>query len=231
MSRRGETNPIHIKIDQLGVFDPLTPHQAEAYDAWKRGDHLILSGSAGTGKTFTALYLALQESLDKSTPYEEVRIIRSIVPTRDIGHLPGTAEEKLLAYAGPYKGIVSQLFDRSDAYDTLVQQRDIAFESTSYLRGVTFDNSIIIVDELQNLNFHELDSVITRVGNDSKIIFCGDYYQSDFRRSGEKAECLKFMSIVETLNNFTHIEFTWDDIVRSDFVRDYIMSKEMLDNK
>ena len=145
--------------------------------------------------------------------------------------MPGTAEEKLLAYAGPYKGIVSQLFDRSDAYDTLVQQRDIAFESTSYLRGVTFDNSIIIVDELQNLNFHELDSVITRVGNDSKIIFCGDYYQSDFRRAGEKAECLKFMSIVETLNNFTHIEFTWDDIVRSDFVRDYIMSKEMLDNK
>ena len=227
MSRRSETNPIHIKIDQLRVFDPLTPHQKEAFEAWKRGDHLILSGSAGTGKTFIALYLALQESLDKSSPYEEVRIIRSIVPTRDIGHLPGTAEEKLLAYAGPYKGIVSQLFERSDAYDTLVQQRDIAFESTSYLRGVTFDNSIIIVDELQNLNFHELDSVITRVGNNSKIIFCGDYYQSDFRREGERAECLKFIDIVETLRNFTHVEFTWDDIVRSDFVRDYIMTKEM----
>jgi|TARA_R110001606_G_scaffold44941_5_gene117221 phosphate starvation-inducible PhoH-like protein len=227
MSRRSETNPIHIKIDQLRVFDPLTPHQKEAFDAWKQGNHLILSGSAGTGKTFIALYLALQESLDKSTPYEEVRIIRSIVPTRDIGHLPGTAEEKLQAYAGPYKGVVSQLFERSDAYDTLVQQRDIAFESTSYLRGVTFDNSIVIVDELQNLNFHELDSVITRIGNNSKIIFCGDYYQTDFKREGEKKECLEFIDIVEQLRNFSHIEFTWDDIVRSDFVRDYIMTKEM----
>lgn len=228
MSRRSETLPQHIKIDALNTFDPLTDNQSNTYQEWKKGNNLILSGSAGTGKTFSALYLALQDSLDKGTQYEQVKIIRSIVPTRDIGHLPGTAEEKLEAYEGPYKNICAQLFGRGDAYDLLRSQGDISFDSTSYLRGMTYDDTIIIVDEMQNLNFHELDSVITRIGNNSRIIFCGDYYQTDFKRKEEKEGVGKFIHIAEQLINFSHIEFTWDDIVRSDFVREYIMTKEMV---
>jgi phosphate starvation-inducible PhoH-like protein len=222
--------PKHIKIDHLLTFESITENQAAARRAWKQdGDHLVLSGSAGTGKTFTALYLALEDVLDKATPWTNVTIVRSIVPTREVGFLPGTAKEKLDPYTAPYKAICAELFDRSDAYDQLVEQGIIRFESTSFIRGLTLDDTIIIVDEMQNLNFHELDSVITRVGECSRIIFCGDYYQSDFKHSSDKEGIQRFLSIVELLRNFSIITFGWEDIIRSDFVRDYIMTKEMLD--
>jgi phosphate starvation-inducible PhoH-like protein len=216
-----------LRIDDLLTFDPLTENQLHAREAWKDGDHLVLSGSAGTGKTFTALYLALQDVLDKSTPWERVHIIRSVVPTREVGFLPGTEEEKLLPFTAPYVAICDDLFNQGGAYNALVEQRAVEFHSTSFIRGTTFDNSIIIVDEMQNLNFHELDSVITRVGLDSKIIFAGDYYQSDFVKAGDKKGILDFIQIVEVMKNFTIIEFGLQDIIRSDFVRDYIMTKEM----
>ena len=216
-----------LRIDDLLTFDPLTENQLLAREAWKDGDHLVLSGSAGTGKTFTALYLALQDVLDKSTPWERVHIIRSVVPTREVGFLPGTEEEKLLPFTAPYVAICDDLFNQGGAYNALVEQRAVEFHSTSFIRGTTFDNSIIIVDEMQNLNFHELDSVITRVGLDSKIIFAGDYYQSDFVKAGDKKGILDFIQIVEVMKNFTIVEFGLQDIIRSDFVRDYIMTKEM----
>ena len=216
-----------LRIEDLLTFDPLTENQLQAREAWKDGDHLVLSGSAGTGKTFTALYLALQDVLDKGTPWERVHIIRSVVPTREVGFLPGTEEEKLLPFTAPYVAICDDLFNQGGAYNALVEQRAVEFHSTSFIRGTTFDNSIIIVDEMQNLNFHELDSVITRVGLDSKIIFAGDYYQSDFVKAGDKKGILDFIQIVEVMKNFTIIEFGLQDIIRSDFVRDYIMTKEM----
>jgi len=216
-----------LRIDDLGVFDPLTETQKVARESWKDGDHLVLSGSAGTGKTFTALYLALQDVLDKNTPWETVHIIRSVVPTREVGFLPGTAEEKLLPFITPYISICDDLFDTSGAYQQLIEQRSVEFHSTSFIRGTTFDNAIIIVDEMQNLTFHELDSVITRVGLDSRIIFSGDYYQSDFVKQGDKNGLKEFISIIEIMRNFSIIEFGWKDIIRSDFVRDYIMTKEM----
>lgn len=216
-----------LRIDDLGVFDPLTEMQKVARDCWKDGDHLVLSGSAGTGKTFTALYLALQDVLDRNTPWETVHLIRSVVPTREVGFLPGTAEEKLLPFITPYISICDDLFDTSGAYQQLIEQRSIEFHSTSFIRGTTFDNAIIIVDEMQNLTFHELDSVITRVGLDSRIIFSGDYYQSDFVKQGDKNGLKEFISIIEIMRNFSIIEFGWKDIIRSDFVRDYIMTKEM----
>lgn len=216
-----------LRIDDLGVFDPLTETQKVARECWKDGDHLVLSGSAGTGKTFTALYLALQDVLDKNTPWETVHIIRSVVPTREVGFLPGTAEEKLLPFITPYISICDDLFDMGGAYQQLIEQRSVEFHSTSFIRGTTFDNAIIIVDEMQNLTFHELDSVITRVGLDSRIIFSGDYYQSDFVKQGDKNGLKEFISIIEIMRNFSIIEFGWKDIIRSDFVRDYIMTKEM----
>ena len=216
-----------IKIEDLLTFDPLTDNQQKARDCWKEGDHLVLNGSAGTGKTFTALYLALQDVLDKSTPWDKVHLIRSVVPTREVGFLPGTAEEKLLPFITPYISICDTLFEQGGAYSKLVEQKAIEFHSTSFIRGTTFDNAIIIVDEMQNLTFHELDSVVTRLGLESRIIFAGDYYQTDFVKAGDKKGIIEFLEIIELMKDFSIIEFGWQDIIRSDFVRDYIMTKEM----
>lgn len=216
-----------LKIEDLLTFDPLTDNQQLVRNCWKDGDHLVLNGSAGTGKTFTALYLALQDVLDKSTPWERIHLIRSVVPTREVGFLPGTAEEKLLPFITPYISICDTLFETAGAYSKLVEQKTIEFHSTSFIRGTTFDNAIIIVDEMQNLTFHELDSVITRLGLDSRIMFAGDYYQTDFVKAGDKSGIRNFLEIIELMKDFSIIEFGWQDIIRSDFVRDYIMTKEM----
>jgi phosphate starvation-inducible PhoH-like protein len=230
MTNKQRNESMHIRIDDLITIDPITERQRDAFDAWRDGDNMALVGTAGTGKTFLALYLALEEVMEKSSPYETVKIIRSVVPTRDVGYLPGTIEEKLNAYTGPYRAITSELFDGDPgAYDKLVHNKYISFESTSYIRGVTFDNSIVIVDEMQNLNFHELDSVMTRIGHCSKIIFCGDYYQSDFRSENDKRGINTFLQIVEQLKHFSVISFNWEDIVRSGLVRDYIMTKEWME--
>lgn len=223
-------NVATLKIDHLLTYDPITENQEKAYRAWKQeGDHLVLNGSAGTGKTFTALYLALESVLDRSSVWEQIHIIRSVVPTRDMGYLPGSTEEKMQPYVAPYINICTELFDHSDAFKMLTNQGVINYHSTSFIRGVTFDDSIIIVDEMQNCNFHELDSIVTRVGENSRIMFCGDYYQSDFKTKSEKDGLIGFLNILEQLRNFSIIEFGWEDIVRSDFVRDYIMTKEMFE--
>ncbi len=217
-----------VKIDDLETYDPITANQKVAYEAWDDGDHLALVGSAGTGKTFIAMYLGLEAVLEKQSPYDSITIFRSVVPTRDMGYLPGSLEEKQEVFETPYKNIAMELIGGDQPYKRLVQNHMVKFLTTSYIRGMTIDNSIVIVDECQNLSFHELDSVITRIGNNCRIIFCGDYHQSDFTSESEKDGVIKFMRVVEHLKNFSVITFNWDDIVRSDFVRDYIMAKEML---
>lgn len=217
-----------VRLDDLLQFDPITLNQEKTYAAWDEGYNLVLTGTAGTGKTFNALYLALEDVLDKDSDYDRLIIVRSMVPTRDMGFLPGTKAEKEDAFTTPYKNICCELFGDKASYNKMLVGGQIQFESTSFIRGTTFDNAIIVVDEMQNLNFHELDSVITRVGRSTKIIFSGDYKQSDFKYEDEKQGIVKFLQIVEQLKNFEIINFGWEDIVRSDFVRDYIMTKEML---
>ena len=216
-----------IKHDEIYQYEPLTENQKKAFDAWADGDHLALIGTAGTGKTFLAMYLALELITDK-VPQEKIVIFRSVVPTRDMGYLPGSVEEKKEVFETPYKNIVTELVGGDQPYKRITHTHQLEFMTTSYIRGLTIDNAVIIVDEMQNLNFHELDSVMTRVGENCRVIFCGDYHQSDFREGGEREGILKFMRIVEQLKDFTSITFGWDDIVRSDFLRDYIMTKEML---
>lgn len=230
MKKRIKTvnNSMTVRLDDLLQFDPITSNQEKSYAAWDEGYNLVLTGTAGTGKTFNALYLALEDVLDKDTDYDKLIIVRSMVPTRDMGFLPGTKAEKEDAFTTPYKNICCELFGDKASYNKMLIGGQIQFESTSFIRGTTFDNSIIVVDEMQNLNFHELDSVITRVGRSTKIIFSGDYKQSDFKYEDEKQGIVKFLQIVEQLKNFEIINFGWEDIVRSDFVRDYIMTKEML---
>ena len=213
-----------LKIDHLLTYQPITENQRLAYEAFKEGDHLVLCGSAGTGKSFVGMYLALQDVLDKSYEQDKLVIVRSVVPTREMGYLPGSVEEKFAPYTAPYKSIATELFN-----EILETQGVIEFVSTSFIRGTTLDNCIVMVDEMQNLTFHELDSIITRVGKNSRIIFCGDYYQSDLSKESDKNGILHFMNIMEVMNNFTTVEFGWADIVRSDFVRDYIMTKDMVE--
>jgi phosphate starvation-inducible PhoH-like protein len=220
--------PNVLKIDHLITVEPMTTSQEVVFTAWDEGNHLVMTGAAGSGKTFSALYLALEDTLDTSEPQHQIILCRSAVPTREIGYLPGTLDEKLDAYTAPYRQICSHLFDDDGAYDKLTKQGLIKFVSTSHLRGTTFDDAIIIIDEMQNLTFHELDSIITRVGNNCRVVFCGDYYQTDFVKTTDRAGMHSFMEIIEHMNRFTIVEFTWADIVRSDFVRDYIMTKEML---
>lgn len=220
-------NSLRIKIDDLKTFDPLTDNQKKFFDAYKRGDYFIaLHGVAGTGKTFCALYKALEEVLDKSNPFDKIIIVRSAVQSRDIGYLPGDIEQKMEIFEQPYVQICDTLFGRRDAYQRLSEQHYIEFISTSFIRGMSFDDAIIIVDEMQNMNFEEIDTVMTRVGYRSKIIWCGDYRQTDLnKRKNDVTGILKFFDIAIHMGAFTRIEFTVDDIVRSSLVRDYIIAK------
>jgi predicted ribonuclease YlaK len=246
MARRKRTNdqPIGVGLttrqakkkkalgnEYLLDIDPLTDNQKKLFDAYAEGKHLVAYGCAGTGKTFITLYNALREVLDERTPYEKIYLVRSLVATREIGFLPGSYEDKSDIYQIPYKNMVKYMFQMpSDAefemlYGNLKSQETIKFWSTSFLRGTTLDNSIVIVDEFQNMSYHELDSIITRVGENSKIMFCGDASQSDLQKSNERNGIVDFMSVLRKMPSFDIIEFGVDDIVRSGLVKEYIIAK------
>ena len=212
----------------LDDIAPLTYTQGQVFEAFFE-NHLLLHGLAGTGKTFVSLYLALREMFEHGN-YKKIVIIRSAVPTRDLGFMPGSLDEKLSVYEAPYKEITNNLFGgRGDAYDILKQKNFMEFMSTSFIRGLTINNSIIIVDEIQNMNFGELDSIITRVGDNSKIIFCGDFRQTDLRTARDRQGLTDFMKILDEMKAFEHIEFLETDIVRGSLVKNYIITKNHLD--
>ena len=221
------SNGLKLKLDHLKTFEPLTNNQKLFFDAYKQGDYFIaLHGVAGTGKTFCALYKALEEVLDKNNPFNKIIVVRSAVQSREIGHLPGDVGEKMEIYQQPYRQICETLFGRKDAWDRLEEQGYIEFISTSFIRGMSFDDAIIIVDEMQNMTFEEIDTVMTRVGYRSKIMWCGDYRQTDLnKKKNDVSGILKFFDIAHHMNSFTRIEFTVDDIVRSSLVKDYILAK------
>ena len=212
-------------------IEPITDNQKVFFDEWDKGQMLYAYGVAGTGKTFIALHKALKDVLDDYTPYDKIYIVRSLVATREIGFLPGDHEDKSSLYQIPYKNMVQAMFEMPDdnsyemLYDNLKAQETISFWSTSFIRGTTLDNSIVIIDECQNLNFHELDSIITRIGQDSKIIFCGDAAQTDLIKTNERTGIIDFQRILQQMEEFTLIEFGIDDIVRSGLVKSYLISK------
>lgn len=220
-----------ISNEYLVDIDPLTESQKVLFKSYEEGKHLVAYGCAGTGKTFITLYNALCDVLDERSPYERIYLVRSLVATREIGFLPGTHDDKADIYQIPYKNMVKYMFQMpSDAdfemlYGNLKSQETIKFWSTSFLRGTTLDNSIIIVDEFQNMTAHELDSIITRVGENSKIMFCGDATQSDLVKTNDRNGIVDFMAILRKMPSFDIIEFGVDDIVRSGLVKEYIIAK------
>ncbi len=231
MSRKQMKRKKPIDSSYMTEIKPLTDNQKVAFEHHGLGKNLLLHGAAGTGKTFITLYLALQQVLDENSPYDKIYIVRSLVPTREIGFLHGDHEDKSALYQIPYKNMVRYMFSMPDdnsfdmLYDNLRAQETISFWSTSFIRGVTLDNSIVIVDEFSNLNFHELDSMITRIGEDSKIMFCGDITQTDLTRENDKNGISDFIKILQNMEDFSCIEFGIDDIVRSGLVKSYLIAK------
>ena len=223
-----------INASSLVAIKHITDNQKIVFDTWKKGKCQFLFGAAGTGKTFISLYLALKDVMDLKKPFNKVVLVRSLIPTREIGFLPGDEEDKAALYQVPYMNMVQFMFQMPNEqqfntlYDRLKGQGSLFFLSTSFLRGLTFDNSIIIVDECQNLNFHELDTIITRIGQDSKIVFCGDFDQTDLVRQNERNGLHDFLRILGEMEEFNCLQFTIGDIVRSGFVRSYIINKMKL---
>ncbi len=220
-----------IDSSYLLPVEPLTDNQKIMFEEYDKGQNIFAYGCAGTGKTFVALYLALRDVLSEYTPYDKVYIVRSLVATREIGFLPGTHEDKASLYQIPYKNMVKYMFEMPDdasfemLYENLKAQETVSFWSTSFLRGTTLDNAIVIIDECQNLNFHELDSIMTRCGQDTKIMFCGDARQSDLQKSNERTGIIDFQKILENMKEFSMVEYGIEDIVRSGLVKSYLISK------
>ncbi len=207
---------------------PLTDNQKKTFDAFRSGKHLMLHGMAGTGKTFLSMYLAIDDLMSGTSEQEKIYIVRSVVPTRDMGFLPGSQKEKMKVYEAPYYAICNELFERGDAYDILKQKNAVEFMSTSFVRGTTLNNCYVIVDEINNMTFHELDSVITRIGKNCRVIFCGDFRQSDLTREQERNGLKEFMKVIDRLSDFEYIDFLEADIVRSKLVKEYIIARQKL---
>ena len=220
-----------LNTDLMRDIEPLTDNQQILFNAYAENKNLVAYGCAGTGKTFITLYNALRDVLDQNTPYEKIYIVRSLVATREIGFLPGDHEDKSYLYQIPYKDMVKYMFelpteaDFEMLYGNLKSQGTVDFLSTSFIRGTTFDKAIILVDEFQNLNYHELDSIMTRVGADSKIMFCGDATQTDLVKTNEKNGIIDFMKILRIMSSMDIIEFGVEDIVRSGLVKEYLLAK------
>ena len=157
-------------------------------------------------------------------------IIRSVVPTRDIGFLPGSDKQKSEVYEAPYNGICHELVEnKHQAYQWLKAHNYIQFSITSFLRGLTFRDNIIIIDECQNMSDHEINTIMTRVGEGCRVIFCGDFTQKDYTREGSGMPNL--LSIAKNMKSFDVVKFDKNDIVRSGFVRDYLMTRIDLEER
>lgn len=222
-----ETPKVKITLHDLKTIHPLTNPQTDMFELFMSGHHIVADGSAGTGKTYSAVYLALNELLRKGSEMKKIIIVRSAVATRDIGYLPGNEEEKMEVYERPYVDMFTEMLESPSAYERMKSAGMVEFMPTSFIRGLNWDDCIVIVDEVQNLNFHEINSVLTRLGQRSKIILCGDYIQSDLKKSKSDTTGInKFLRVVERMTNFECINFTVQDIVRSDFVKEWIVALE-----
>ena len=229
--------PKYINKNNLLPIEAIGPAQTEAFAKYKENKNLFLTGSAGTGKTFVLLYLAFADVFDDESPYDKVILIRSLLPSRDAGFHSGSLEEKANYYQAPYRQLVKFLFEMQSKdefaalWDLLIEQESVEFQTTSFLRGQTFDNAIIICDEAQNLNFAELDTVMCRVGQNTKIMFSGDEAQTAFINNDDKEGMYNFQGILGEMEECEVIKFGIGDILRSGLCRSYLIAKEQFGHK
>lgn len=230
LRQQGADTLVKTPSFDLKRIRPKTENQDKAFNAFYNDKHLFLHGTAGTGKTFIAFYLALQDLHSGQSDQNKLFVVRSTVPSRDMGFLPGNQKEKMKVYEQPYYAIATELYDRGDAYDVLKQKNIVEFISTSFVRGTTLSNCFVIVDECQNMSDMELHSIITRAGENARFIFCGDFRQDDLssERKKEKSGVIDFMKIIKRMNMFEFVDFKPEDIVRSDLVKQYIIAREKL---
>lgn len=214
----------------LRRITPLTDNQRLTFDNYESNKHLLLIGTAGTGKSFLSIYLGMQDIMEEQT-HKKMVIIRSVVPTRDMGFLPGNNKEKSKVYEAPYYSIFSEIFGRGDAYEYLKNKNVVEFMTTSFVRGITLNNCIIVVDEIQNMTANELHSVFTRIGKNCRVVFAGDIKQNDLSGKREQSGFKDFFKVLDEMRDFSIIEFTREDIVRSDLVKSYIIAREKLEEK
>ena len=224
---RNEMRENRNKLKLLDII-PLTPNQKRAFNSYNEDKNLFLHGIAGTGKTFISSYLAIKD-IEKDF-YDKLIFYRSAVPSRDMGFMPGNIKEKTRLYEAPYYAIFQKLYGRTDAYDILKQKELVEFESTSYVRGITIEDAVVIVDEVQNLSPQELNSLITRIGENCRVIFCGDIRQTDLTKRHDPTGLVDFYKIVQHMSCFDVVEFTADDIIRSNLVKEYITTRMKLEN-
>lgn len=218
---------LHLNLKDIG---PITDNQITTFRAYDRGDNLFLHGCAGTGKTFISMYLALREIAEKSSKRRKLVIIRTAQSSKDIGFLPGDEKRKLEVYEAAYKAICSELYHRDDAYDILKNKGIIEFHSTSFLRGTTIEDAVILIDEAQNCRYQEIRTVLTRTGDHSRVVICGDTKQDDLtsERFKETSGLSDVMRVFNKMDGMHTVEFEIDDIVRSGFVRDFIIAENQL---
>lgn len=215
----------------LSIVKPKTDNQADAFDSFNNHhQHLLLHGVAGTGKSYIGIYLLLKEMERNPDLYKQLIIIRNVVPTRDMGFLPGNSKEKAREYEAPYVSLFSDMYERGDAYSLMKTKQLVDFQTTSFIRGITLKDCVVFIDEVQNMSAHELNSLITRVGENVRIVMAGDVRQSDLDKRREYSGLKDFMSIISRMKSFDLIEFGVEDIVRSALVKEYIIARTSLED-
>lgn len=212
-----------VRNMSMRKISPLNEAQRQMMEAFYSGSHIVAEGSAGTGKSYVGMFLALGELLDNTV--SSVKIVRSAVPTRDVGFLPGSLEEKIAIYELPYKDIVNELLQSGTAYEVLSKKGVLDFMTTSYLRGLTFRDCVIVIDEFQNMSKAEVFTILTRVGENCRVILCGDTKQKDLSPAQSGFDYLT--ALAKKLPKYIDVvHFTANDIVRSEFVKAVIVAEE-----
>lgn len=224
---KGNSNQRGIKYEDIKNIQPLTETQADFFDAWDNNDAdgYMLSGCAGTGKNMISMFKALRDVLDPDTPYHKLVIIRSSTPVRNQGFLKGSLDEKMEVFEAPYIGIVHELTGKKDGYEKLKEAGQIEFISTSAIRGITLNNSIILADEVGGFNWHECKSVMTRVGRHCKVILLGDTAQIDLiYNKNDTSGIYDLLNVTNSMPSFRNFKFTEEDIVRSGLVKEFLIA-------